>query len=88
MRLRHNCLRNVLLINNQRTIRITNIFFILLNLIVFVNGGILVDYTEKQIWDYVRNIPRENITQNCATSLDKVIDFLKFINWIFRLKLI
>lgn len=72
MKLRHYCLFSLSI--KQRTTIIRNIIynFLIFNLIALSRAAILVDYTEKQVWDYVRYIPRENLTQKCAASLDKV----------------
>lgn len=75
------CLKNELfyLKKTNGIFSLTRIFLciLLLNFIInFSHSATLVDYTEKEVWDYVRHIPRENLTKNCAASLDKVKIFL------------
>ncbi|KAI1727860.1 acyltransferase family domain-containing protein [Ditylenchus destructor] len=36
----------------------------------------LVGYTEKDVWNYVRTMPRENLTAKCGSSLDRVEVYL------------
>uniref|UniRef100_A0A915DY07 Acyltransferase 3 domain-containing protein n=1 Tax=Ditylenchus dipsaci TaxID=166011 RepID=A0A915DY07_9BILA len=44
--------------------------------ITSTNSTTLVNYTEKEVWDYVKNMPRDNLTQKCGQSLDRVEVYL------------
>lgn len=38
----------------------------------FSAAATLVGYTEKQVWDYIREMPRQNVSEKCGQSLDLV----------------
>lgn len=40
-------------------------------------GATLVNYTEEEVWDYIRGIPRVNLTQKCSNSLNLVRMFFE-----------
>lgn len=50
----------------------TFIFIIILNFINLSNSTTLVGFSEKQVWSYLKDFPRNNATSKCASSLDRV----------------
>lgn len=60
-------------IKNYKYCTLLFIFIIILNFInLSTNAATLIGYNEKQVWSYLKNVPRKNITNKCKSSLDRV----------------
>jgi hypothetical protein len=48
----------------------------LLSIIPAIRSATVVSYNENQVWNYLQRLPRENVSSNCANSLDRVETYL------------
>lgn len=51
-------------------------FFFFFVSIGLASSATLVSYDEANVWNYLRLLPRENVSAKCASSLDKVETYL------------
>ncbi|KAI6198377.1 Nose resistant to fluoxetine protein 6 [Aphelenchoides fujianensis] len=50
--------------------------FFLLGVLSLADAATVVSYSESQVWDYLRNLDRGNVSTKCASSLDRVENYL------------